>query len=272
MTWLRETFGVDKPIIGMCHLPALPGDPAYVAGAGVDPLVRHARKEIAALQEGGVDAILISNEFSLPYLTETEPITAITMARVIGEVLDDLEVPFGVNVLWDGIATLDLAAATGAAFVREIYTGVYASDFGLWDTNVGRAARHRQRVGADAVRMLFNIVPEGATYLADRDLERLSRSTVFNAKPDGICVSGLTAGSGTDVSELQRVKDVAGEVPVFANTGVRPTTVQQMLAIADGAIVGTYFKQDGVFENDIDPSRVAELMSVVHQVRGGVDA
>lgn len=272
MTWLAEVFGVDQPIIGMCHLPPLPGDPGFTAGTDLEVIVDHARAEVRGLQEGGVDAIMISNEFSLPYLTETEPITAITMARVIGEIRNTIEIPFGVNVLWDGIASLDLAAATGAAFVREIFTGVYASDFGLWDTNVGKATRHRQRIGAGDVKMLCNIVPEGATYLAERDLERLTRSTVFNAKPDAICVSGLTAGSGTDASELERVKAVAGEVPVFANTGVRPDTVEQMLSIADGAVVGTYFKTDGRFENDVDPARVEELMQIVRRVRGGPSA
>ena len=113
---------------------------------------------------------MVSNEFSLPYLTKTEPITAITMARIIGELLPDLSVPYGVNVLWDGRASIDLAVATGAQFVREIFTGVYASDFGLWNTNVGEVARHRARVGGADVKLFFNIVPESATYLADRDL------------------------------------------------------------------------------------------------------
>ncbi len=133
---------------------------------------------------------MVSNEFSLPYLTKTEPITAITMARIIGELLPDLSVPYGVNVLWDGRASIDLAVATGAKFVREIFTGVYASDFGLWDTNVGEVARHRARVGGADVKLFFNIVPESATYLADRDLASITRTTVFATLPDAICVSG----------------------------------------------------------------------------------
>jgi uncharacterized protein len=268
MPWLQDSFRVPKPVIGMCHLPPLPGDPGYGPDDRVEDLVAYARTEVAALQEGGIDAILISNEFSLPYLTRTEPITAITMARIIGELRSDLTVPFGVNVLWDGIASLDLAAATGATFVREIYTGVYASDFGLWDTNVGAAARHRQHIRAGGVRMLFNVVPEGATYLADRDLARLTRSTVFNAKPDGICVSGLTAGSETSIEQLRIVKDAAGETPVFVNTGVTPATVGDSLGIADGAIVGTFLKEDGRFEHRVDVRRVTELMTRVHALRG----
>ena len=151
----------------MLHLAALPGDPGYDSAGGIAAVVARAREELDALQSGGVDGVMISNEFSLPYLTKTEPITAITMARIIGELLPELEVPYGVNVLWDGRASIDLAVATGAKFVREIFTGVYASDFGLWNTNVGEVARHRARVGGADVKLFFNIVPESATYLAD---------------------------------------------------------------------------------------------------------
>lgn len=266
-SWLAEVFGAPKPVVGMCHLPALPGDPAYDAEGGMDKVLAHGRQEIAALQEGGVDAIMISNEFSLPYLTTTEPITAIAMARVIGELRPLLRVPFGVNVLWDGVASVDLAVATGASFVREVFTGVYASDYGMWDTNVGRAARHRRRVSASGVRLLYNVVPEGATYLADRDLAQMTRSTVFNGVPDGLCVSGNTAGAATDTSILKVVKENAGSVPVFVNTGVRPDTVAESFQYADGAIVGTWFKKDGVFANDVDAARVAELMDIVRTLR-----
>lgn len=266
-TWLHTVFDEPKPIVGMCHLPALPGDPGYDAEGGMDKVLAHGRREIAALQEGGIDGILISNEFSLPYLTSTEPITAIAMARVIGELRSEIHVPFGVNVLWDGVASIDLAVSTGASFVREVYTGVYASDFGMWNTDVGRAARHRARVGASGVRLLYNIVPEAAAYLGDRDLAQMTRSTVFNGVPDGLCVSGLTAGAATDTSTLKVVKEHAGDVPVFVNTGVRPDTIAESLEYADGAIVGTWFKRDGVFANDVEQARVAELMGVVQELR-----
>ena len=266
-TWLDEVFDVRKPIVGMCHLPALPGDPGYDASGGMDAVLAHARREISALQDGGVDGILISNEFSLPYLTKTELITAVVMARVIGELRSEIRVPFGVNVLWDGEASIDLAMATGAAFVREVFTGVYASDFGLWNTDVGRAARHRARVGASAVRLLYNIVPEGAAYAANRDLAQMTRSTVFNGAPDALCVSGLTAGAATDTSTLKVVKENAGDIPVFVNTGVRPDTVAESLEYADAAIVGTWFKRDGKFANDAESARVAKLMGVVRGLR-----
>ncbi|AKS34481.1 BtpA/SgcQ family protein [Mycolicibacterium goodii] len=266
-SWLDDVFAVQKPVIAMLHLSALPGDPGFDSAAGIGAVVDRAKSELAALQEGGVDGVMISNEFSLPYLTETEPITAIAMARIIGELLPEISVPYGVNVLWDGRASIDLAVATGAQWVREIFTGVYASDFGLWNTNVGAVARHRHRIGGDHVKLLFNIVPESAVYLADRDLASITATTVFATKPDAICVSGLTAGASTDRQALQVVKNAAGEVPVFVNTGVRADNAAEQLAIADGAVVGTYFKEDGRFENRAVTPRVAELMDAVKTFR-----
>lgn len=265
--WLDDVFGVKKPIIAMLHLSALTGDPGFDSHGGMEAVITRAGRELKALQAGGVDAVMFSNEFSLPYLTKTEPITSIAMARVIGELRKDIDVPFGVNVLWDGVASIDLAAATGAQFVREIFTGVYASDFGLWNTNVGEAARHRARIGASDVKLMFNIVPESATYLAHRDIDDVTKTTVFATLPDALCVSGLTAGSSTDSQILTRVKASAGDVPVVVNTGMRAQNATEQLAIADAAVVGTFFKKDGVFENEADESRVRELMSVVSTLR-----
>lgn len=267
MSWIRQEIGVALPVIGMLHLRALPGDPGYDEEGGLADVIDWARKDLDALQAGGVDAVMISNEFSLPYLTSTEPITAICMARIVGELRARIDRPFGVNVLWDGKASVDLAAATGAAFVREIFTGVYASDFGLWDTHVGATARHRTRVSATGVRLLFNVVPEAASYLGGRQLADIVRSTVFNARPDGICVSGLTAGAATDSSALKIVKEAAATTPVFVNTGVNDRNVREQLGIADGAVVGTFFKHDGVFENPVDPERVKALMTIVKSMR-----
>lgn len=265
--WTKEIFKVEKPIIAMCHLLALPGDPSYNAEKGMDYVVEMARKDFLALQEGGIDAVMFSNEFSLPYLTDVKTETVAAMARVIGELMPLIKIPFGVNVLWDAKKSLDLAVATGAKFVREIFTGVYASDFGLWNTNVGETARHRQRISAGNVKCLYNIVPEAAAYLANRDIESIAKSTVFNNQPDALCVSGLTAGSETDSEILKRVKDTVPSTVVFANTGVNPSNVKEQLSIADGAVVGTTFKFDGKFENHVDIERVKSFMSIVKEIR-----
>lgn len=266
--WTKEVFGTEKPIIAMCHLQPLPGDPAFDRSGGMDKIIDAARKDLIALQEGGVDGVMFSNEFSMPYLTRVHTETVAAMARLIGELMPEIKVPFGVNVLWDPIASLDLAVATGAKFVREIFSGVYASDFGLWNTNCGEVVRHQHAIGAEEVKLLFNIVPEGAAYLAQRDIVSVAKSTVFNTKPDALCVSGLTAGAETDAQTLNLVKQTVPNTVVFANTGVRPGNVEQQLSIADGAVVGTTFKVDGKFENPVDGKRVKSFMDKVRQFRG----
>jgi len=210
---------------------------------------------------------MFSNEFSMPYLTKVHSVTVAAMARLIGELLPEIHIPFGVNVLWDPVASLDLAVATGAKFVREVFSGVYASDFGLWNPNCGEIIRHQHTIGAGSVRLLFNIVPEAARYLGDRDVVDIARSTVFNHHPDAICVSGLIAGSQTDADVLKRVKEAVPATPVFVNTGVRLGNVAEQLVIADGAVVGTTFKRDGIFENHVDEIRVREFMDKVNSIR-----
>ncbi len=270
MKWIKEVFKTEKPIIAMCHLQAMPGDPYYDSKSGMKSVLEKARHDLLALQEGGVDAIMFSNEFSLPYLTKVKIETVASMARVIGELTDKISVPFGVNVLWDPAASLDLAVATGAKFVREIFSGVYASDFGLWNTNFGEVARHQKRIGAEDVKLLFNIVPEAAKYLAQRDIKQIAKTTIFNCRPDALCVSGLTAGTEPDSQVLKEVKVVTGDTPVFANTGCRLNNIEKQLSIADGAVVGTTFKIDGEFENLVDVNRVKEFMDVVKDFRKNI--
>ncbi|AUX79342.1 BtpA/SgcQ family protein [Sinorhizobium fredii] len=268
MQWLKETFNVDKPIIAMCHFQALPGDPAYDTAGGMKKVIEKALADLTHLQDGGVDAVMFSNEFSLPYLTKVRPETTAAMARVIGELMPSIKIPFGVNVLWDPIASIDLAAATGAVFIREIISGVYASDFGLWNTNVGETVRHKMRLTPN-LRLLYNIVPEAASYLGNRNIIDIARSTVFNNRPDALCVSGLTAGAETDTQILSSVKKAVPDTVVLCNTGCRLENVERQLSVSDGAVVGSTFKIDGVFENAVDPARVKAFMDKVKAIRNG---
>ena len=268
MSWLKEVIGTEKAIIAMCHMQAMPGDPGYDGQKGMDWVIKNMYDDLIALQNGGVDSVMFSNEFSLPYMTKVDTITVASMGTAIGELKRYIKIPFGVNVLWDGEKTLDLAKACGADFVREIYSGVYASDFGMWNTDFGRVARHRKSIDAGNVKLIFNILPEAAKYLADRDIVEIAKSTVFNCKADALCVSGLTAGSETNSQILKRVKDAVPDTVVLANTGCRPDTIEAQLSVADGAVVGTTFNVDGKFENGVDEKRVREFMSIVKKFRG----
>src|SRR4051812_8264144 len=152
----RAVFGAGKPVIAMVHLGALPGTPLHDAERGLEGLVEHAARDLDALQTAGFDAVMFGNENDRPYEFDVDTASTATMAYVIGRLRERIGVPFGVNVLWDPMSTLALAAATGAAFAREIFTGTYASDMGLWTPDAGRALRYRDHLGRRDLALLYN--------------------------------------------------------------------------------------------------------------------
>jgi len=267
MNWLKTLFGVEKPIIGMAHFKPLPGDPRYLPSTEVRQAAQLLRQDIEALQEGGVDGIMFSNEGSLPWMINPEPVTAVAMAALIGQVQNTLRVPFGVHVIWSPMATLDLAAAVGSDFAWEVFTGVYASDFGLWNTNFGQTARHQRHVNAEKVRLLFEVVPEAAVYLGNRSIKEVVRSTIFNARPDALCIAGLKPGEAASMDGVIAVKEITSEIPVLVSTGVKTSNVSAQLSVADGAIVGSALKKDGNLWNPVDKERVKAFMQIVKDLR-----
>lgn len=181
---------------------------------------------------------MFGNENDRPYEFQVDTASTATMAYVIGCLRAQIKVPFGVNVLWDPDSTVALAAATGAHFCREIFTGTYASDMGPWTPDAGRALRYRNRLGRDDLAMLYNVSAEFADSLDRRPLPDRARSAVFSSIPDAVLVSGQITGEAARMEDLEAVKAVLPDVPVLANTGVKHDTIAQVLQIADGCIVG----------------------------------
>lgn len=266
-TNFTNVFGNKKPVIAMVHVGALPGTPLFDDHAGLEGLVDGARRDLAALQAAGFDAVMFGNENDRPYEFKVDTASTATMAFVIGRLRAEISVPFGVNVLWDPASSMALAAATGAAFVREIMTGTYASDMGPWNPDAGAAMRYRNRLGRRDLAVLFNISAEFAHSLDQRSLADRARSAVFSSIPDAILVSGAITGEAAAMSDLEAVKKVLPTTPVLANTGVKHTTVADILKVADGCIVGSSLKVDGNTWNAVDPARAAEFMSIVRKVR-----
>lgn len=263
--WLTELTGAPKPIIAMAHLPALPGTPLYAAAGGMPAVRDGVRRDLEALQAGGVHAVMFCNENDRPYRLDADLASATGLADVVASLRGDLSVPFGVDVLWDPRATLAVAAATGAAFCREIFAGAFAGDFGIWERSAGDAFRYRRELSAESVRLLFNINAEFAAPLAPRPLPDVARSIVFSSSPDALCVSGPITGQPVDASGLAEVAAaVRGSgVPVLVNTGFRAEHAAELLRHADGAVVGSSLKVDGVTWNAVDPARVRALMAAV---------
>jgi membrane complex biogenesis BtpA family protein len=256
-----------KAIIGMVHLGALPGTPLYDAAGGIPKLIEGALADIEALQQGGVDALMFGNENDRPYSLKAPPASIAAMSAIVAAVKPALRIPFGVNYLWAPTASICIAAATGAAFVREIFTGVYASDMGLWAPDCETALRTRRDLGVPHVKLCFNINAEFATPMDTRPIGLRAKSAVFSSLADAIMVSGPLTGQPVDQSDLRQVREAVTDVPVFVNTGVNIDNVQSMLALADGAVVGTHFKHNGITWNPVDPTRVKRFMDKVETLR-----
>jgi hypothetical protein len=271
MTLLRRVFGVDKPIIAMLHLPAMPGRPRHDRSAGMRHLVESVERDLEALQAAGVDGFLFCNEADLPYQMHVGPEVAAGMAAVIGQVRDLITRPFGVDLVWDPISSLAVARATGASFVREVFTGVFESDLGVMQPDFGTIAAYREQIGAGSVAMFSNITPEFASSLGNRSLGMRAKSAEYLGV-DAILISGQITGTPTHLSQLLEAKQAVPNMPVLANTGVREETVDEILAIADGVFVGTSLKHDGITWNPVDPERAGRFMSAVQRAREAVPA
>jgi membrane complex biogenesis BtpA family protein len=266
ISWFADFFAVPKPVIAMAHLPALPGTPRYDGGAGIEGIVARVRHDVKLLLEGGVDAVMFCNEDDRPYVFQASIEKIATMTRVIAETRPQ-GIPYGVDFLWDPKAALAIAHATGASFVREVFSGLYESDMGLWAPNAGEALRFRRQIGADQVRVFFNVMPEFSWSLGPRDLALRAYSAVVSSLADVILVSGPMAGTEPDLTHVVTVKEAVGEVPVLLNTGAKPDNIEAYLAVADGVIVGSCLKIDGSTWNPVDLERVKDFMHVVHEVR-----
>ena len=239
--WTDDMFGVKKPIFTMLHLDPLPGDPRFHYGHCMERVVEHARADLHALQDGGVDGIIFSNEFSLPYERHMSFVTPAAMARVIGELKSEICVPYGVDCISDGLAAIELAAAVDAKFIRGTFSGVYVGDGGLYNNDFSHLLRRKAALHLDELKMLYFINPESDRNLDPRPLVDIAKSTIFKAHPDGLCISANAAGQDVDDALIASVKKGAPDVVVLCNTGCRPDTIEQKLSSADGAVVGTYF-------------------------------
>ena len=251
----------------MVHLGALPGSPLYNKQSGISGLIKEAKKDLEALHSAKFDAIMFGNENDRPYQLKVDTASTAAAAYIIGELKRDIKIPFGVDMLWDPMATIALGTATKANFVREIFTGSYSSDMGIWAPNAGEALRYKKNLGSDEMLLLFNISAEFAYSQDRRPLPDRARSVVFSSLPDAILVSGQITGEAASINDLISVKKALPNTPVLANTGVKHDTVIQVLKTADGCIVGSSLKEDGNTWKPVNPKRATDFMDIVNKFR-----
>jgi membrane complex biogenesis BtpA family protein len=268
---LLALFGKDKPVIGMVHLWPRPGAPGY-GGYGMDTILDEARRDTEALLEGGVDGIIVENMWDLPYYVGTDPQLESVTAQAVAarQVADMADVPVGVNVIHNGWqAELAIAVAAGLDFLRIcILTGAR-----LWDTgdlDAGCAAdllRKRKELGAEHLKLFADVDKKHSVPFPGLDLETHIEWTEFY-RADALIVSGRMTGSAPPLDKVRRAKEAATR-PILMGSGTNADNVADFLQYADGAIVGSSLKVDGVMQNPVDVQRVRDYVAAVKAVREG---
>ncbi|PSP58546.1 phosphorybosylanthranilate isomerase [Halobacteriales archaeon QH_7_66_36] len=268
-----DSFGAATPMIGMVHLPPLPGAPRYDPETGRAALHEAARRDAERLADGGVDAVIVENFGDAPFYPESVPNHVVAeLTALAGTVREAANCPVGVNVLRnDGPAAVAVAAAAGVDFVRvNVHVGARVADQGVLEGRAHETMRLRERIDAD-VRLLADVDVKHSEPLATGDDEETLAESATRGLADGIVVSGSHTGRATPLDAVEAAverRDQRGlDVPVLVGSGVTADSVSDLLRVADGVIVGTALKEGAKTTNPVSVGRVEELVAAADQVR-----
>ena len=258
-------FRTGKTLIGMIHVPALPGSPR--CSMSFEEIRQFVLADSAALAEGGVDGLMIENFGDVPFYASRVPAHTIAFLSTLAfEVKTRLQLPLGINVLRnDGIAAIAIAAAAGAEFVRvNVYTGARLADQGILQGEAHEIARYRRALMAKA-QIWADIAVKHSVALAERCLADEVEDTLSRGLADAVIVSGTSTGKPTLLEDVRTVKRHAGDAAVYVGSGLNISNAEALLELADGAIVGTAFKLGGNVSAPVDRARVSALVSTVRR-------
>lgn len=258
-------FRQGKLIVGMVHLGPLPGSPRW--GGDLDAVLRQAVTDACTLRDGGVDALLVENYGDRPFTGgRVDAATVAAMTRAVLAVRSTVDLPVGINVLRnDGHSALAIAAATGARFIRvNVYTGAMVAADGVLSGQAYELLRYRRSLGID-VQVWADVLVKHAWPLAIQSIEDAAYDAVDVGLADALIVSGSVTGQPAAVEDAVRVKRRLPEVPLLIGSGVQERNIRDYLRVADGVIVGTSLKVDGIVANPVDPERVRRLVRAVRE-------
>jgi hypothetical protein len=224
-------------------------------------------RDAETLIRGGVNGLLLENFGDAPFARRRVSAgTVAALTTLATAVRSRFDVPFGINVLRnDALSALAIAVAVDAAFIRvNVLTGARLTDQGIIQGNAHTLLRERSRLRADRIRIFADVnVKHSVALGVERPIEEEAAETVQRGGADGLIVSGVGTGRPADVAELRRVKQAGGATPVVVGSGLDPESAAAYAADADGFIVGTGLKRDGVVTNPVDEGRVAALLALL---------
>lgn len=264
----RLVCGLHKPVIAMVHVDALPGTPKY--NGCIAQIIDKAVEEAMCYEECGVDAIALENMHDIPYLNQhVGPEITAAMSVVAREVKKNTYIPCGLQILAGANKeALSVALAADLQFIRaEGFVFGHLADEGYIDSCAAELLRFRKMIGAEHIQIFTDIKKKHSSHAisSDVDICETAHAAEFFLS-DGLIVTGVATGSQADALEISQVKESVS-LPVLVGSGVTAENVEAYLKSSDAMIVGSYFKKDGFWVNEVEPLRVQKFMEAVKRYR-----
>jgi hypothetical protein len=212
---------------------------------------------------------MLENFGDAPFLPgRVEAVTVAAMTALAQEVLRRFPLPLGINVLRnDGRSALAIAAVVGARFIRvNVLCGARVTDQGVINGIAHDLLRERAALGASSIRILADVDVKHSAPLAARSLTEETHDLIARGGADAVIVSGTGTGQAANSTDVSAVRSAALGAPVLIGSGARVETLEQLLPVCDGFIVGTSLKRDGDVQAPVDVRRVTEFMTAVRRV------
>ena len=265
-------FNTAKPVIGMIHLKALPGTPGYNEQKGMAWIIEHAVLEAKRLEAGGIDGIQIENQFDKPFCkpenTGPEIVAAITAAAMA--VKKAVNIPIGINVHLNGVKqALAVAHSVSAGWVRAFeLANAYISNSGIIEAAAPEAMRYRRMINAENIQVFgdFHVKHGSHFIISDRSLEEQVED-IGTCGGNAVILTSTATGKAPSLEDAKRIRK-ATDLPILIGSGFSLSNAEDLLAVVDGAIVGSSLKFDGNIKNDTDTDRVRVMMDAVKAFRG----
>jgi len=257
-------FQKTKPIIGMIHVGALPGTPAHAQSLA--EIVALAISEAKIYRDSGVDGIGIENMHDVPYLRGTVGAEIVAAMTVVGQaVKQESRLPVGIQILAGAnIEAMAVAHAAGLDFIRaEGFAFAHVADEGIIESSAAKLLRYRKMIGAERVQVWADVKKKHSSHAITADISLgATCETVEFMRGDAVIITGNMTGEAPTVTIVREAKEHC-HVPVILGSGVTAENIKNFYSIADGFIIGTYFKVDGKWQNTVDPQRVERLMKSI---------
>jgi membrane complex biogenesis BtpA family protein len=260
-------MGLDKTIrsprvVGVVHLPPLPGSARGGPAGDFDALLDGACRDAEAWATGGADALIVENFGDAPFRKDAvEPHVVAAMTVAVLRVREASGLPVGVNVLRnDVLSAVSVAAMAGGAFVRaNVYVGAALTDQGVIEGRAAEVQGLLRRLGS-SVAVWADVDVKHAVPIAPRPLGDLAEDAVERGLAAAVIVTGRATGQPASLDDLRAVRAAVPGTPLYVGSGASAATIPSLLSVADGVIVGTAAKVDGVLANPVDPERVRRMV------------